>query len=255
LKIISQWRDYYDHVAHMYGGGDPKVIYNRDYVVPDKIICGGERHEDALDVPSRVWSPSIPSSLEIINAGIEPVQKHDFAALIVMDRFFILERQSDMGEMGVLHTRKDWHITARPILDLPYGGGLYPLMRAGEAFTENHSFYDKRRMRELLQDNRNNRFLFKQGSKYNGARDLCKFAGAPVFMLHGNRSPSIMGRTPKLSALGLAAHIDPQQLYQELAMFVGNVLHPVEQPPSSMKDIEKVASHGFDKKVSFRHRK
>jgi hypothetical protein len=253
MKIISQWRDYYDHVAHIYGGGDPKVIYNRDYVVPDR-VSGSDRFEDTLDVKGNVWTPNIPSSMEIINAGIAPVQKHEFSALIVMDRLFILERQSDMGEMGVLHTRKDWHITARPLLDLPYGG-LYPLMRMGEAFTDRASLYEKRRMRELLHDDRNDRFLFKQGSKYNGARDLCKFAGAPVFVLQGNRSPCISGRTPKLSALGLAAYIDPQQLYQELAMFVGNVLNPVEQPPSSMKDIEKVASHGFDKKISFRHRK
>jgi hypothetical protein len=67
--------------------------------------------------------------------------------------------------------------------------------------------------------------------------------------------PIIMGRTPKLSSLGMPGYLDPKQLYQELAMFVGNVLNPVEQPPSNMKDIEKVASHGFDKKVSFRHRK
>jgi hypothetical protein len=253
MKIISQWRDYYDHVAHMYGGGDPKVIYNRDYVVPDR-ASDGDRYEDTLEVTGTVWTPDIPSSKEIINASIEPLQKHEFSALIVMDRLFILERQSDMGELGILYTRKDWHITARPMLDLPYGG-FYPLVRAGEELAGSTSPFEKRRMRQLLDDPKNDRFLFKQGSKYNGAHDLCKFAKAPVFVIHGNRMPRISGRTPKLSALGLTAYIDPEQLYQELAMFVGNVLNPVEQPPSNMKDIEKVASHGFDKKISFRHRK
>lgn len=253
MKIISKWRDYYDHVAHMYGGGDPKVIYNRDYVVPDR-ISNGERYEATLDIPSKVWTPSLPSSLEVSDPGSSSVQKIEFNALIVMEHLFILERQSDVGEMGCLHLRKDWHITARPILMLPYSGP-YALLRPGETFKDNTPPYQKRRMQELLDDYSNDRFLFEQGSKYKGARELCEFSGAPVLMLDGNRSPSILGRTPKLSALGLAAHIDPQQLYQELAMFVGNVLNPVEQPPSNMKDIEKVASHGFDKKISFRHRK
>jgi hypothetical protein len=193
--------------------------------------------------------------MEIVNAGIAPVQKHEFNALVVMDRVFILERQSDIGELGVLHTRKDWHITARPILDLPMGGP-YALMRPGEAFTDYARKFERTRMRDLIfETEHNGRRTIEQGRKYDGARGLCEFVGAPVFVVHGNRMPIVMGRTPKLSALGLPAFIDPQQLYQELAMFVGNVLKPVEQPPSNMKDIEKVASHGFDKKISFRHRK
>lgn len=252
MKIISGWRDYYDHVAHIYGGGDPKVIYNRDYVVPDKIF-NGTSHEDTLAV-NKVWSPSIPYPLEVAHAGLTAMQKHEFNALIVMDLIFILERQSDIGEMGSLHTRKDWHITARPILDLPYGG-MHALMRPGEEFTNDTLRHHKNRMIDLMNDPRNDRFRFKQGSKAQEAKTLCKFVGAPVFMVNDNRMPTVFGRTPKLSSLGMPAHMDPQQLYQELAMFVGNVLKPVEQPPSNMKDIEKVSSHGFDKKISFRHRK
>lgn len=253
MKIISKWRDYYDHVAHMYGGGDPKVIYERDYVVPD-IESFGSKHEETLLVKG-VWSPSIPHAMDLISAGRAPVQKIEFNALVVMDRVFIIERQSDVGEMGVLTIHKDWHITTRLILDLPYGG-IYPLMRDGEEFTNYARRFEKTRMRDLIFETKNNgRHVWKQGSKYNGLKKLCEFAKAPVFIVHGNRMPIIMGRTPKLSALGLPAYIDPQQLYQELAMFVGNVLKPIEQPTSNMKDIEKVTSHGFDKKVSFRNRK
>src|SRR5579859_3637473 len=36
MKIISGWKDYYDHVAHQFGGGDPKVRYERDFVIPDE---------------------------------------------------------------------------------------------------------------------------------------------------------------------------------------------------------------------------
>jgi hypothetical protein len=238
MKIISHWRDYYDHVAHMYGGGDPKVIYNRDYVVPDK-VAGGMSHEDTLTI-RKVWTPSIPHSLNVIIQGIAPVQKIQFNALVVMDRVFFLERQCDILELGGLMVRKDWHITARPIMNLPYGG-LYALMRPVETFAEDERKYERNRMQSLMNDPKKDRLLFKQGSKYYGARELCEFVGAPVFVIHGHRPSVAMGRTPKLSALGLPAFIEPQQLYQELAMFV--------------QDIEKVVSHGFDKKVSFRHRK
>ncbi len=254
MKIISGWRDYYDHVAHIYGGGDPKVIYNRDYVVPDR-VSHGVPYEDTKPVTVE-GSPSIPSSMEIINAGIAPVQKHEFAALIVMDRVFILERSGDMESIGgsIISVRKDWHITARPLLNFQMGGP-YALMKSGEAFTDNTPRYQRSRMQELLSDERSYRNYLQQGRKYDGARAICVFAGAPVLIVRGNRNPVILGRTPKLSSLGLPAYIDPQQLYQELAMFVGNVLKPVEQSPSNMKDIEKVVAHGFDKKVSFRHRK
>ena len=29
MKIKSTFKDYYDHVAHIYGGGDPKCVYVR----------------------------------------------------------------------------------------------------------------------------------------------------------------------------------------------------------------------------------
>jgi hypothetical protein len=254
MKIISCWKDYYDHVAHIYGGGDPKVIYNRDYVVPDEIHQGGTQCEASLSV-KRNDSLAIPSKMEIVHAGIPEVQKHEFRALVVMDRVFFLERHGDETEIGQLvNVRKDWHISTRRILSEPYRG-LEPLMKEGESLPSGTRIYEKRRMQELLNDPTNYRREYKQGSKSDIARKLCEFAGAPVFLLCGNSIPVIRGRTPKLSPLGLPAYIDPQQLYQELAMFVGNVLKPVEQPPSNMKDIEKVSSHGFDKKVSFRHRK
>ncbi len=254
MKIVSGWRDYYDFVAHTYGGGDPKVIYNRDYVVPDR-VSHGVPHEDEKHVTVD-WSPSIPHSIQTISAGIAQVQKHEFGALVVMDRVFILERSGDMEGVGesIVNVRKDWHITSRPILNFQMGNP-YAIMKKGEDFAENTPLHQKRRMQELMGDERSYRNYSEQGRKYDGARALCVFAGAPVLVVRGNHRPIIKGRTPKLSSLGLAAYIDPQQLYQELAMFVGNVLKPVEQAPSNMKDIEKVVAHGFDKKASFRHRK
>ena len=42
MKIISKFKDYYDHVAYMYGGGDPKIIYDRK---PIKFIKDGDIYD------------------------------------------------------------------------------------------------------------------------------------------------------------------------------------------------------------------
>lgn len=255
MKIISGWKDYYDHVAHQYGGGDPKVVYHRDYVVPDQRSCDGMAFEQEKPL-SRQYTPAIPHSMTLIHAGISETQRHEFRALIVLDRVFILERHGDVDSVGsgITHVRKDWHITCRPILNLTGYQGISPLMRPGEAFTDEWNAYKRNQMREWLAMEYRYPKL-EQGYQWDRGHKLCESVGAPVFVVRGNSRPVAMGRTPKLAALGVPAYLGATQLYQELAMFVGNVLNPVEQPASLMKDIEKVVSHGFDKKVSFRHRK
>jgi hypothetical protein len=254
MKIISGWKDYYDHVAHQYGGGDPKVIYNRDYIVPDERSSDGMAFEQQKEL-YRQYAPAIPRSMTLIHAGVSETQRHEFRALIVLNRVFILERYGDVDSVGsgIARVRKDWHITSRTILDMPYHG-LAPLIRSGEDFTDEWNQYSRKRMQEWVETE--HRYMkLEQGYRWERGLKLCEFVGAPVFVVDGVTNPVAMGRTPKLAALGVPAFIGATQLYQELAMFVGNVLNPVEQPASPMKDIEKVVSHGFDKKVSFRHRK
>jgi hypothetical protein len=254
MKIISGWKDYYDHVAHQFGGGDPKVIYHRDYVVEDKILSDGSPIEDTLRV-RHYSTPSIPHTLTLRHSGHPYTQRHEFRALVIMNRVFILERSGNVGALGgIAEIRRDWHVTSRPILDLPMNGP-FALLKDMESLAGNVSAWQRKKMDDYMYDSSMNRYLLKQGWTSEIARKLCIEVGAPVFLIDGNNAPVVMGRTPKLSVLGLPAYIDAQQLYQELAMFVGNVLNPVEQPSSSMTDKEKVVSHGFDKKISFRHRK
>jgi hypothetical protein len=201
MKIISGWRDYYDHVAHIYGGGDPKVIYNRDYVIPDEIHQGGTQCEASLAV-KRHESFAIPHKMEIVHAGLPEVQKHEFRALVVMDRVFFLERHGDETEIGQLvNVRKDWHISTRRILNETYNG-LYPLMKEGESLPSSAQIYEKRRMQEVLNDPTNYRREYKQGSKSDIARKLCEFAGAPVFLLSGLGASCIYRSAAVVSGIG-----------------------------------------------------
>lgn len=255
MKIISRFKDYYDHVAHQFGGGDPKVVYYRDHVIPD-IVLDGMPRESFKDV-NGFHTPEIPEDVYIRHAGIPEVQLHEFRALIVMDRVFILERHGDVNEISgaISNVRKDWHVTSRTILTL-LNGERIAVLRPDEEFANSVSHFHRMRMQEYQSKLETLRNKVEQGYKEEvRARRWCLHVGAPVFMIKGNRRARVCGRTPKLGPLGVPAYIDAVQMYQELAMFVGNVLNPVEQPPSNMTDSEKVVSHGFDKRISFRHRK
>jgi len=62
---------------------------------------------------------------------------------------------------------------------------------------------------------------------------------------------------PILGDIGLAAVYPAEQLYQDLSYFIVNTMKdsPDMAKPSSITDKEKISSHGFDLKMSFRHRK
>lgn len=235
-------------MAHQYGGGDPKVIYYRDFVF-------GQKDEDHREIQGAAC-PKIPEALHILHDGERDVIRHEFGALIVMDRVFIVERCGSIHPFtGSIHKiRKDWHVSKRVILDLPYVRKA--LIQDGESLDPDTRKFFRERMDDLVEDSSNLRYRMEQGYSSPLAKNLCINVGAPVFMItEWGRRTYVIPKTPRLASLGVPAYLDATQLYQELAMFVGNVLNPVEPPSSPMKDIEKVVSHGFDKKVSFRHRK
>ena len=62
-------------------------------------------------------------------------------------------------------------------------------------------------------------------------------------------------KNPCLREFDFARIMPSTTIYQEIEMFLGNVLVKDSMPPSYQSDIEKVVSHGFDPKISFRKRK
>lgn len=52
----------------------------------------------------------------------------------------------------------------------------------------------------------------------------------------------------------MAKFISAEEIYQQISAFIGYLKdHP--EIPNKQTDLEKVQSHGFDLKKSFRHRK
>lgn len=223
MKIKSRFKDYYDYVEHANGGGDPLCVYMRDKIRPDVRAAYGTQHEMCEALLEIEGLPSIPRSRHLKDAdGNDTDVVVSYKGLMVAGRCFRIRQDLIPFKASAVVLRaekivKDWHIAP---------------------------------------DEWNN---FRQGQALNVYVPACIEVGHPVF-LYDDKGPyynrhTVYGHTPKLGPLGLAQYISAEQLYQEIAFFISNVLKPIEVASAPLPDIQKVDSHGFDRKVSFRHRK
>ena len=96
--------------------------------------------------------------------------------------------------------------------------------------------------------------------------EISKRLGSPVFTLEyshpirhtrvGNKAVSrvtISTNVPNLGKLGFASILTAEQMYQDIAMFLGSLNNdPDGQPPVNVSDKDRLLQKGFDAKVSFR---
>ena len=225
MKIQSRFRDYYDYVAHQYGGGDPKITYVREPLT--ELNDSGFRpsitvnHKLDLHVPDkRGWNNRF--------AG------YNFKVLVIMDRAFL--------------TIED---CACPSLDKVYN------------FSFEHKIYDFETNPLKLQDKRflwsDGNINYPRGQASKEVLELTKKVGAPVYMIEaiGRENVYIQSEIPQLGKLGIPAVYSAEQLYQDMSYFMGNTIYdnPDINPPVSIDDKTRLMQHGFDIKQSFRHRK
>jgi hypothetical protein len=205
MKIHSRFKDYYDWVAHKYGGGDPKIVYNRERVVPAK-MDGCFTYEQTVKIPKEM-------GIYIPHQYDSPFRREhvEYRGLVVAGRWYILAQRVERNTSGFgYRTVKPWTI----VTDEPGTGG-----------------YEEK------------------------AAEIAKFVKAPVFTIEPFQY-AVEGRVPILNDLGLPALLSAEQCYQEIALFLGNVLNVVPDGPAvPATDVQKAEAHGFDKRQSFRHRK
>jgi hypothetical protein len=229
MKIIpGPFKDYYDHVAHAYGGGDPKVTYHRKRL--GRVDTSfGSHHANDVCVTMRAWPP----------------------LYINVEQRSTVESYYPIGS---------WLVVC---------GKAYPLVQLGR-YPSKYEIFDAEKHAEITRPAKPR--LFEQDTTPNtpvGVElpqlvELSIKVGHPVFILSshdvqfstGDHSLRIDGNCPILRDVGLPALYPAEQLYQDLAYFLMNTMttSPDMAPPEQMTDTQKVASHGFDKKISFRHR-
>lgn len=72
----------------------------------------------------------------------------------------------------------------------------------------------------------------------------------PIFVIDYMRGELVLN--PCLKDYGFYTIFDPVQAYQEIEMYIGNVLLPKDKEFTPLTDKEKIISKGFDLKTSFR---
>ena len=233
MVIKSPFQDYYDFVGNRYGGGDPRIVYERVRLSPPS-ARGGQIYETHKKV--EVSEFSLPSPADFYRTW-DYGWKYQLAGLY-------------LGIAGKLY------LIARPANSIepvnPNTFRLQPL--------EPPEFVQKNRWRWNWMRKHWPAF----GSEFPCLIELSRLLKAPVFAIADVRRPwgpsrvtvTICGQCPILGAIGVPALIPPAQMYQDLAYFVGNTMKPVPdtQPPVEVSNREKILKAGFDLKQSFRHR-
>lgn len=226
MVIHSPFKDYYDWVAGKYGGGDPKIVYAR--------VALGERDPTVHFILPRQISFPITTP----PPRLESNSCFRCKWLAIAGKYYLLVKEiSIYANINVPTSEKPWSLFVEgkhPKLD----EALLPQKGENNWRKNDYGYYVGRPSEEVIR--------------------ISKEIHAPVFCLSewGN---FVEGIVPNLGELGIPAIVSAEQMYQDLSYFMGNVINespdiqPAGKPPQT--DREKVVSHGFDLKTSFRHRK
>lgn len=221
MKIISKWTDYYDYVASMYGGGDPKIIY-------DRRVFDQEQSFLYLEKPHR-FDPETHQSPRRYRYFFHEDWAVKFCS--VNAKLYVLARD----------TTRDTN-TYEVVLD-----------PAHPSFIQNHQVASRqRRWYSFTNDNEQIKKL--TSPKYDEYfLKISREINRPAFVFADGNNVEM--RHPNLGELGFGKYITPEQMYQDISYFVGNLLHlsPDLAPPVQLSDKDRLAQHGFDPKRGFRH--
>lgn len=220
MRIKSTFTDCYDHFAKIYGE-DEKIVYDRKELAPD---AG--------------WDLREMSSIS---------QQHLF---VETDLLVPIVSGYDTQENALHKT-------------LFIAGKRVTLIR--RVFEEESWTID-----DEAEPNRANRALWYGKKKRHDLEvtevniKLMKLVGHPVFCVEEARRTTtgkmiyqVSRVIPKLSDYKITKLISAQVIYQDIVYALTNLLNesPDSMPTAKLSDKEKVLSHGFDLKQSFRHRK
>lgn len=237
MKIQSRHKDFYDYVAHIYGGGDPKNTYIRDIVIPDKVSLGGDKFEERATFREPAFELWVPGDYQL-----EDGASQQFFGISIAGKVYIVTRAHRAGTWSYDNTRYE-------------GGYVEPWKIATYG---DLSKKQTRAYRQSLPSGRDPDHVIRCGVLYPQSVALSKRLKAPVFKFDSHHGyPRVYGRYPLLSEYGIPSVLQPEQAYQEISMFLMSVVNeaPDSMPRTEMSSVQKVESHGFDKRISFRHRK
>lgn len=226
MKIKSNFKDYYDHIAHtVMNGGDDKVVYVRTRI---KDLDYGNTDYPFHFTINKV--SQLPTSDNITKVGDI---KYQYAWLIIAGKYIPIARHYKQPIDGIS----------------PYHDELDGFSVVSETSPIHDRFFSPWGCR------------IKRDEVYPVLVKMSKDLGHPVFVITSTNynNVRISRKCPNLGRMGLAKVYSDMDIYKEIYSFISTEMRgdpdvmPALKPP--MTDKEKVSSHGFDLKQSFRHRK
>ena len=226
MKIKSKFTDYYDHVAHIYGGGDPKCVYVRMPFNEEIALHIKSTNRDAFSGRFDLrWNQYINGTEKFLTYKI----------LVVAGKAYLLA-----SKYGANSFREPYKL---------YTPENFPDFFNGKQ--SKFMFYGLRPQPTEFIGNNNPIYT-----------EISRVVGTPVFTIIDNTyykegyDIRVDKNIPILKDYGIPALISAEQMYQDLSYFVGNTIRgsPDLIVHDNMSDKEKTLQHGFDLKQSFRHR-
>lgn len=219
MIIKSKFKDYYDHVAHLYGGGDPNILYIRGKIKTENLLV---QTSDAIKRGNYnhyhgVW------------------KNYETQWISVVGKYYMLIRRNEYDIRG------EWKLINEKDFPDQYAEYIKPRPTTSwnKDVDQNRGGMDKV-LAEISRKIQEPVFSFELYSTYNSRH-----------VAH------ISENIPILGDLGFASVIPPEQMYQDIEFFMTNVLResPDTKIPVIISDKDRIIQHGFDLKQSFRHRK
>jgi len=218
MVIKSSFKDYYDFVANKFGGGDPRIVYARGPLTKEAFKIVTMKNNRLMDLLPR-WHNS--------EDGMSRMY------LVIAGKAYLIAKRNAISLLPDENTN---------------GYRLQPLVDPEE---------------EKKPSWRRRNYGIEFGKEYPFLIEMSKLVNAPVFAVakidyerHDLSTIHVVGRCPLLSEIGLPALIDPYQMYQNIAYFMGNTIKPSPdtRPPVALSNRERIVKAGFDLVKSFRHR-
>lgn len=216
MRIISKWKDYYDHIGHVYGGQqDNRIVYERKHIsVTDSGIFLTEDVEFEYTGEQTLHRPNTYS------------YNLDWKWLFVAGKSYLC-----VGAPGMSYSvfDEDRHSHLLRELYTPIFGSRYTY----EDYAGVENVWGERISKKLTLP------VFFYYQQYCAKRERLLFV--------------VQGECPVLANIGFPKIMSAEQAYQNIAFYIANTLTTQEQP-STMTDADRILSHGMDK-TSFRSNK
>lgn len=244
MKIIARIPDYYDYVGTAYGySNDPLApIYHREKEIE---LTGAQ--QTSLNKIKKEDLPGIQNkygfSLGACEAIHTPTGRKVSVSrqwLVVGERMFNI-RRIEFDNFDNKGTPGEPRVVLSVLKDT---GELVPTNKYNDGFLSEHS----------------QRFSSIQGDPQQIALQLLQIVGHPVFMLvpNGYHKLDVSPVVPNLKNLGVSEWLTPEQCYQDISYALTNLINPNPDrcgAVTTQTDVDRAVAHGFDKRISFRHRK